>query len=72
MSSYSVTAYLPGPRNTYSQYSVKDRSYTPEGSTKLDYCLRRAGRQNKKLDSLNRQCEESLDTCNMWYKTARK
>ncbi len=72
MSSYSVTAYLPGPRNTYSDYSIKDRPYTSETSTHLDDCLRRTGRQNYKLDSLNRACEENLDTCNMWYKTARK
>ena len=71
-SSYSLTAYLPGPRNTYSDYAVKNRTYTSEATNHLDDCLKRTGRQDSKLENLNRTCEDNLDTCNMWYKNARK
>ena len=68
---YSVTAYLPGPRSTYADYDVHHRQ-DPEAAFHLDDCLRRAGRQHTKLDSLERTCEDNLDTCNMYYKNARK
>lgn len=74
MSSYSVTAYLPGPRNTFTDYSIKERPtiHQSESSFHLDDCKRRTSRQRNKLDSLNRTCEDNLDTCKMWYKSARK
>lgn len=68
---YSVTAYLPGPRNTYADYDIRHRA-DPESEYHLDDCLRRAGRQNRKLNNLERNCEENLDTCNMYYKSARR
>lgn len=68
---YSVTAYLPGPRNTYADYDIRHRP-DPESAYHLDDCLRRTSRQHKRLDNLERNCEDNLDTCNMYYKSARK
>merc|ERR1719468_1271421 len=75
MSAYSVTAYLPGPRNTYSDYTVKERhalGSTPETSYHLDDFQRRTGRQYDKLERLHRKCEDNVDTCNMFYNSAHK
>lgn len=72
MSAYSVTAFLPGPRYTYTDYKLDDTRPSSEASNHLDDCLKRTGRQSTKLDYLGRRCEDNLDTCKTFYRHARE
>jgi hypothetical protein len=67
--SYSVTAYLPGPKIILKNYDLKNRG-TP-ATYHLDECLKRADKQCIKLDNLNRTCLDNIDTCKMYYQSAR-